>query len=366
MPHKNISIVIPVYNGGDAFRTCLSHLLALDPQPTELIVVDDGSTDDSSGVAQSFGVQLLTNLTTQGPAHARNQGARIAHGDILFFVDADVALPRDTLSHILMAFQQEPEIAALIGSYDDAPAAPNFLSQYKNLFHHYVHQTSHDEASTFWGACGAIQREIFLSLGGFDRHRYAQPSIEDIELGYRLKEAGYSIRLVKSLQVKHLKRWNARSLIRTDFFQRALPWAKLILQRRAHGNDQAIINDLNLQTSSRISVGLVAGIVILFLVQLALIVFQQNFFPLTIHALNITTYLHILQKEHVGIIIALFVSNLFVLNINIYRFFLNKRGFWFTLCTIPWHWFYYLYSGLAFALMFFRCALFVRNTQKKI
>ncbi len=51
---------------------------------------------------------------------------------------------------------EEPDLAAVFGSYDDEPAAPNFLSQYKNLFHHFVHQQGSAEASTFWSGCGAI------------------------------------------------------------------------------------------------------------------------------------------------------------------------------------------------------------------
>jgi GT2 family glycosyltransferase len=144
-------------------------------------------------------------------------------------------------------------LTALFGSYDDAPAATNFLSQYKNLFHHYVHQIANEEASTFWGACGAIRREVFLKLGGFDES-YHQPCIEDIELGYRLKRAGYRIRLLKTLQVKHLKHWGVKSLLKTDFFQRALPWTELILR------DRRLVNDLNLKTSSRVSVASIYGL----------------------------------------------------------------------------------------------------------
>ena len=100
------------------------------------------------------------------------------------------------------------------------------------------------EASTFWGACGAICRDVFLSLGGFDES-YRQPSIEDIELGYRLKQAGYRIKLCKTLQVKHLKHWGVVSLLKADFFYRALAWTQLILR------NGKLINDLNLQLSSR-------------------------------------------------------------------------------------------------------------------
>ena len=78
-----------------------------------------------------------------------------------------------------------------------------------------------------------------LALGGFDEG-YRQPSIEDIELGYRLKQAGHRIRLCKALQVKHLKRWSVVSLLKSDFFDRALPWTELILR------DRRVINDLNL------------------------------------------------------------------------------------------------------------------------
>lgn len=120
-------------------------------------------------------------------------------------------------------FSRELDLAALIGSYDDAPGATNFLSQYRNLLHHYVHQTGNEEASTFWGACGAVRREVFLAMGGFDES-YRQASIEDIELGYRLKRAGLKILLCKALQVKHLKRWEAGSLLKADFCYRALPW----------------------------------------------------------------------------------------------------------------------------------------------
>jgi GT2 family glycosyltransferase len=179
----------------------------------ETIVVADGDTDGSWSVAKEFGAQVLRIPTPQGPARARNLGAATAKGDILLFLDADVAVPQDAVGHIVAAFHDDPALAAVFGSYDDEPAETNFLSQYKNLFHHYVHQTAKDKASTFWTGCGAIRRQVFLQMGGFDEG-YHHPCIEDIELGYRLKRADYSIRLLKQVKVKHLKRWSAMSLLR--------------------------------------------------------------------------------------------------------------------------------------------------------
>ncbi len=212
-----ISIVIPVYNGGESFSKCLASIRdSLSPMD-EVIVVSDGDTDGSWEVAQAFGAKVFRLPTPGGPARARNVGAKAAQGDILFFVDADVTLHGDTLNLIEQQFEQSPELAALIGSYDDAPGAKNFLSQYKNLFHHYTHQMSSEVAFTFWGACGAIRRSVFQAIGGFDES-YRKPCIEDIELGYRLKRAGYSIRLCKNIQVKHLKRWETISLLKAEIF----------------------------------------------------------------------------------------------------------------------------------------------------
>lgn len=226
----SISVIIPVHNGGDLFRQCLSSMSASQNKPTEVIVVADGDTDNSWQVAADWGAKVIRVEEKGGPAQARNLGAAAAGGDILFFVDADVAIAPETINHVRLAFTEDASLAALIGSYDDTPGAANFLSQYKNLFHHYTHQNGNEDAFTFWGACGAIRRDIFLAMGGFDES-YRRPCVEDIELGYRLKAAGYKIRLVKALQVKHLKRWGIVSLVNADVCDRALPWTQLILRQ---------------------------------------------------------------------------------------------------------------------------------------
>jgi glycosyltransferase involved in cell wall biosynthesis len=135
-----VSIVIPVYNGGESFQTCLASLQQLMPPETEVVVVVDGGTDSSEQRARSFGAKVATFETAGGPARARNRGAQVATGDILLFLDADVTIHADTLPQVMKIFEERSDVAAVIGSYDDAPGAPNFLSQYKNLFHHYTHQ----------------------------------------------------------------------------------------------------------------------------------------------------------------------------------------------------------------------------------
>jgi glycosyltransferase involved in cell wall biosynthesis len=312
-----VSIVIPVLNGGDSFRQCLRSVSHFAPANTEVIVVVDGGTDDSEAIALAAGVKVIKLAETGGPARARNVGAKLAQGEILFFIDADVTIHPDTIEQVEIAFQTQPDLAALIGSYDDEPGAPNFLSQYKNLFHHYTHQGGNEEASTFWGACGAIRRDVFLQIGGFDP-AYRYPSIEDIELGYRLKRAGYRIQLRKTVLVKHLKHWRVGSLLRAEIFYRALPWTELLWR------DRQFVNDLNLQTSSRVSVVLTYGLLL---------------------ALGAAWWWSVALLVAAGLSLALLV-----LNLPVYRFFQQKRGIWFAVQVIPWHWLYFFYSGLAFAI----------------
>jgi len=308
---------MPVHKGTEELKRSLRSLASCMPPSDEVIIVLDGWKDDMSFFAEDTPTRIMPIPGPCGPATARNRGALEAKGDILFFVDSDVVVPRNAIAQIKTVFQAEPHLAALFGSYDDTPYQTNFLSQYKNLFHHYVHQRSRTEASTFWAGCGAMRREVFLKTGGFSE-AYRRPSIEDIELGYRLKKQGYRIRLQKDLQVTHLKRWGVLSLLDADFFCRALPWTTLILKQGG------FVDDLNLTISSRVSVT-AAYLLIL--------------------AVAGSLYVPWLVLPAVFLLLLLLV-----LNWDLYRFFREKRGMLFTLGTIPWHWLYFLYSGLAFGL----------------
>jgi hypothetical protein len=235
-----MSVIVPVYNCRTAFRACLNSL-----------VVADGDRDASGRFPEHSRRPGIHFPSPGARARVRNFGASKEIGNIVWLIDAVVRTPSSIMQQVTDLFQREPGLAAVIGSDDNRPVARNVLSQYRNPLHHHVHQTGREEASTFWGACGAIERTVFEAVGGFDE-TYRTPSIEDIEIGYRLKGAGYRIRLVKTLQVTHWKRWILSSIMLTDAFRRALPWTELILSHRS------VLNDLNLQLSGRIS-ALLAG-----------------------------------------------------------------------------------------------------------
>ena len=307
---------MPVHNGSVVLDRCLSAIQGSEGISWECIVVDDGSTDDSAAVARGYGATVVSaGHPPCGPALARNLGAEVASAPLLCFVDADVVIRPDTLAKLVTELDRNSSTTAVFGSYDATPEAPGTLSQYRNLLHHFVHQTSHPDATTFWAGCGAIRREAFLRLGGFDPS-YTRPSIEDIELGSRIRGAGGRIRLDRDIQVTHLKRWTFWGIVKTDIRDRALPWAELI---RRTGE---LPNDLNLSNGSRAS---------------ALSIFALG-------GLLVVGFFHpsalLLAVLPLGVVVSC--------NRQLYRFFLRERGFLFLVRAVPMHWLYYAYSALVF------------------
>jgi len=280
-----------------------------------MIVVDDGSTDDTLSVATGMGVAVLRLAKNSGPSAARNYGVRHTRGDIIFFVDSDVLVMPGAVNRVIKMFNDRPDVDAVFGSYDVQPRIKGVISQYRNLLHHFVHQKGNPDASTFWAGCGAVRRSAFNEINGFDEKHFPR-CIEDIELGYRLRQAGHRIFLDKGLHGTHLKRWTLRSMIRTDIFCRAVPWTRLILESKKAPHD------LNLKGGQRLSVVL-AGLAI-FLLLLA---------PLRIELLELS---------------AGALGGVIVLNKDLYTFFFRQRGLSFAIVCIPLHLLYYLYSGLTF------------------
>lgn len=259
-----LSVIVPAYRCAATLREVIAGLESstLPREHWELIVVDDNSRDDTPDVARAHADHVLvTPNGPRGPAFARNLGSTVARGDVLVFVDADVVVASATLSQFATIFDTQPGTAAAFGAYDLAPRAPGLVSQYRNLLHHYVHSQNPGDATTFWAGCGAVRRELFAALGGFDAKRYPRPQIEDIELGYRIAATGQRILLAPEIQGKHLKRWSLTNMLRTDLRERAVPWMRLLLERK----DVASDGPLNLRVLEKVLTGL-AGASVLFLI----------------------------------------------------------------------------------------------------
>lgn len=248
-------VVVPVHNGEATLHRCLSAIRRNCPD-IQIIVADDASSDRSAEIARQHGATVVrTGDEAIGPAAARNLAAETLAADVVVFIDSDVELAPDTIDRLVAPLGDNADdhtgrIVASFGSYDDAPDSSNAASLYANLRHHHLHQTSLREAETFWAGCGAMLLSVFREAGGFDEG-FAKPSIEDIELGMRLRQQGYHIRSIPEAQAKHLKNWNLGTLWRTDVVYRALPWSKLMLCGKG------LTRDLNTSLSQRMSAVLI-------------------------------------------------------------------------------------------------------------
>jgi glycosyltransferase involved in cell wall biosynthesis len=236
-----ISVIVPAHNASEFLPRSISALLSSDlPRSQwEIIVVDDAS---SGGAPKAQGADSVIEIrgAPRGPAAARNLGAEAARAPLVAFVDADVCVRPDTLRRMVEHFREDPGLAAVFGSYDTTPAERGFVSQYRNLLHHYVHHQNPGEVDSFWAGCGAVRRAPFVEVGMFDDARYTTPQIEDIELGYRLRDHGYRIILDPEIQGTHLKRWTFGGMVDANFRHRGLPYAKLLLERRQLLNTQGL------------------------------------------------------------------------------------------------------------------------------
>lgn len=196
-----ISVIIPVYNGCQTLPACLQALQFHQTRPPdEIIVVDDGSTDNTATVAASFGVNVLSQANA-GPAAARNHGARVARGDILLFTDADCIPAFDWVERMQAPFT-DPDIAGAKGEYrtQQRELVARFVQQeYRDRYDRMAGQAQIDFVDTY---SAAYRRQRFLAAGGFDT-TFPTASVEDQEFSFRLAEQGYRLVYVPGAIVYH-------------------------------------------------------------------------------------------------------------------------------------------------------------------
>lgn len=317
-----LSVIVPVRNGARVLPQTLAALAASDlPRDFwELIVIDDASNDQTVEIGAGYADTLIRlGLHAHGPSYARNRGAEVANGEVLVFIDADVCVHPDTLRAFAWTFLDEPDVAAVFGSYDDAPAAPGIVSQYRNLLHHYVHHANRGEAETFWAGCGAIRRQAFLEVGMYNEWHFSRPQVEDIELGHRLRDHGHRIVIRPEIQGKHLKRWTLWGVLTTDLKDRGVPWTRLLIHRGETNESRT----LNLKTKERICT------VLVYLALLAILIGAPFHHPAWLAV--------------AGVLLGLVM----VANLPLYAFFGRTRGLFFALAVLPLHLTQYIINGLS-------------------
>jgi glycosyltransferase involved in cell wall biosynthesis len=207
-----VSIVVPVYNGGGTLDLCLRAALASEHPAFEILVVDDGSTDDSARTAAELGCRLIRQ-SNQGPAAARNAGAAQARGELIVLLDADVVIQPDTLTRLEAALDSAPEVLACSAIYapptDDQPFGTRYLTLKQRAFQLALPALP----DTAWTACFAVRREAYEACGGMDE-RLRLPAADDLVLGSRLAALGGRLAFGHGIEVHHHRPLDAWGVLR--------------------------------------------------------------------------------------------------------------------------------------------------------
>lgn len=315
-----LSVVVPIHESADTLHECVAALLDARGPGDEIIIADDGSTDGGWTVLPDHMVEqvsVVTSAVNIGRGPVRNLGAASATGDVLVFVDADVAVHHDALELLRSAFDNDPGCVAVIGSYDAQPAHQGVVSQYRNLLHHHTHHTRGPTATHFWTGLGAVRRPAFDDLGGLDEHTWAR-NMEDVEFGHRVVDAGHTIMVLPAVQGTHHKQFTVGSMVRTDLFNRAIPWSSLMLE-------SGLRTDPFVASSPQ-----TVSVAMSMLVVLGLLVWPVS---------------------ALGAWVALAAMVVFLaVNARLWGFFARARGIGFALGTIPLHLLHSLLAGAGFTI----------------
>jgi glycosyltransferase involved in cell wall biosynthesis len=301
---KRISVIVPNHNGSGTIGKCLEALFSSDYDNFEVIVVDDASGDDSVAIIQRFPSRLVSLDCHAGASKARNSGARAASGELLFFIDADCVVERDTLSLVNRAAQGRRQVVCG-GTYAKTAYDDTFFSTFQSVFINYS-ETKKSEPDYIASHAMVIDRRTFQQSDGFPED--FMPIIEDVEFSHRLKRTGIKLAMEPSILVRHIFNFTLITSLR-NAFRKSRYWTAYSLKNRDLLNDSGTAS-LELKTN------VVSLFVVLAFILLA-IAFRNGMFLFPA--------------------VLFFFLNIWV-NRNLFATFYGARGLIFALCAA----FYYM------------------------
>ena len=202
----SLSIIIPVYNGERCIARCLKSVYQKNIDiPFEVIVVDDGSTDQTKQIVDKFPCRYFY-IEHQGVAAARNVGIKNSSGEVVFFFDADVTLKKDTILKFLAHLNEDKDVCVMQGRWDQNSPFLSFSSCFLLLKYIYSFENLFKgqrrlKAANLETGCLAVRREVFEKIQIFNE-AYKFSGGEEHELGMRLLEK-YDIYYYADIFVEH-------------------------------------------------------------------------------------------------------------------------------------------------------------------
>ncbi len=200
---KPVTLAIPCFNAARFIGATLDSVNLLDPAPDEIIVVDDGSTDNSGNIISRYpDVRWIIHEKNEGIAAARNTALDAASNGIIVFIDADVIAPPE-LIYDLTRHYCDDKIAGVGGRALEANSKSNYDRwRGETLFQGWGDHFLPDTPFLF-GLCSSYRKEILERIGGFN-NRY-KVSGEDMDISFRLRKAGYRLVYEPAAVVDHMR-----------------------------------------------------------------------------------------------------------------------------------------------------------------
>jgi glycosyltransferase involved in cell wall biosynthesis len=223
-----VSVIVPNYNYATSLELCLRGIQAQTYEPIELIMVDDCSTDDSVAIAERLGVKVVSTGQNQGVAAARNLGAAQTSGDVLVFVDSDVAIYPDAVAVAVARLLADPGLGAVCSIHDPEPLIrDSLIEEYRALQFYYWTASSEGSISFLFPAMFAMPRRVFEQIGPFN------PTLrdtEEVEYGHRLTQR-YDMVLTAAVRSRHDHDHDLGGLLR-KLYKRGRDRVPLYAQRK--------------------------------------------------------------------------------------------------------------------------------------
>lgn len=199
MDKMKVSVIIPAYNASKSMDLCLSAILKQDFSDYEVIVVDDGSSDDTRERVKKYPVKLISKAH-RGSAAARNSGFKVSKGDILVFVDSDCVAKKDLITKLIEPLK-DPRIGVTQPWWEVANKGKLIPALIFKTYEYFTRKLKYEDF--LWSYCFAIRKKLFQKLGMFDT---AHIRIEDAVFSHKVIKEGYKIYLMKEVRIGHFFR----------------------------------------------------------------------------------------------------------------------------------------------------------------
>lgn len=210
----NYSIIIPAHNSEATISRCINAILASNfDEEFEIIVVDDGSQDNTAKIAERLGAQVIRNTSCRGPAFTRNLGAKNAKSDIYIFIDSDVLLFEDTLQKITDFLKSEEGFVAVSCNFYPRCEMVDTFSRYKHLYTYYSYLNQPKLVNWTFTSALAVKKSAFENIRGFNERLLVN---EDNVFGKELRKKGYKVGFCSNVFVHHLHRYPLLKFIREE------------------------------------------------------------------------------------------------------------------------------------------------------